>query len=113
MTGRQFFLFALMWAVICLVATTPIGALLGFFLGFIWTFLAMLLTSAGAKMVFGIVMSLLLLVGLVAGIAGILRATRRDSHGAFAWWSTSVAFIGINTTLWLSMVATSRSIWGL
>ena len=44
MSGRQFFFHMAVWALVCLVATTPIGALLGFMLGFVWSFLAMLVT---------------------------------------------------------------------
>jgi uncharacterized membrane protein len=112
MTARQFLFHMFLWAVICLVASTPVGALLGFMLHFVWTFFAMLLSAAGAAAVFKALSGLLMLVALVAGVLGITRLLRRDSRGAFGWWSTCVAFIGINSTIWLSIVAASRSIWG-
>jgi phosphate starvation-inducible membrane PsiE len=101
------------WAVVCLIATTPIGALLGFMLRFVWTFFAMLLTAGGAHSLFGALSGLVMLFAFVVAIVGITRAFRKDWHGALGWWSTSVAFIGINMTLWLSSLSATRSIWGV
>ena len=112
MTGRQFFIHLLVWALVCLVATTPIGALLGFMFGFVWTFFAMLLTAGVAAMIFKGLSGLLALIALVTGVLGILHALRRDMHGAYGWWSTCVAFLGINSVIWFSIIAASRSIWG-
>jgi hypothetical protein len=112
MTGRQLLIHMLVWAAVCLVATTPIGALLGFALGFVWTFFAMLLGPLLAAAIFKGLSGLLLLIALIAGVLGIFQAGRRDSHGAYGWWSTCVSFIAINATLWFSIIAASRSIWG-
>lgn len=113
MSGRQFFFHMLVWAIVCLVATTPIGALLGFMLGFVWTFFAALLTAGGAKLLFGALGGLLMLVGVITGALGIVHLLRRDSFGAYGWWSTAVAFIGINVAITVSSIAATRSIWGI
>jgi len=112
MTGRQLLWHMLVWAIVCLLATTPIGALLGFMLGFVWTFFAMLIGAVLAATIFKGLSGLLLLIALVAGVLGIVHAMRRDSHGAYGWWSTAVSFIAINATIWFSIIAASRSIWG-
>ncbi|MEI9852088.1 MAG: hypothetical protein WDN24_15975 [Sphingomonas sp.] len=105
MSGRGFFFHTASWALVCVLAATPLGALLGYMLGFVVVIFAAVLTTAGAYALFGFLGGLFGLVATIVAIAGWLRAFRGDWHGAFGWWSTAVAFTGIPLTVWLSMRA--------
>ena len=113
MSGRKLLIHIVIWALVCLVATTPVGALLGFVLGFAWRFLSLLLTASGANLIFRAVGGLLGLVAFVTAVLGVVALAKRDRHGAFGWWSTTIAFIGIDMTLTFALIAATRSIWGI
>lgn len=111
MSGRGFLFHTAGWALVCLLATTPVGALLGYMLAFVLVIFAAVLTTAGAYALFGFLGALLGIVATVVAIVGWLRAFRGDWRGAFGWWSTTVALTGIPLTVLLSMRAMASGWW--
>lgn len=109
MAQRAFFFHLISWSVVCMIAATPVGALVGVMLGFVLVIFATILTQAGAVALFGLIGSLFLFGATIFGILGWVRAIKGDWHGALGCWSTTIALTGLPLAIWLSTHVATRN----
>ena len=102
MATRSFFFHLLSWSLVCMVAATPVGALLGVMLGFVLVIFATVLTMKGALTLFGAIGALFAIGAILFGILGWVRAIKGDWRGAMAYWSSTVAMTGLPLAIWLA-----------
>ncbi|MES2441858.1 MAG: hypothetical protein V4574_03440 [Pseudomonadota bacterium] len=90
------------WSLICMIAATPVGALVGVMIAFVVMIFATVLTLKGALMLFGAAGALFAIGATLFGIFGWVRAIKGDWHGAMACWSSTIALTGLPLAIWLA-----------